>query len=110
MNTGMSAMTALWIALIIACIGSYALKLAGLSLPGTVLEHPVVQRVAHLLPVAMLSALVAVGLFDHDGAWGLDWQVGAGFAVAIILLILKRGFLVVFFGAVAATALLRLIF
>jgi len=49
-------MTALWIALIIASIGSYLLKLAGMSLPESVLNQPKVQRVAGLLPAAMLAA------------------------------------------------------
>ena len=43
-------MNGLWIALIVASIGSYLLKLAGMSLPESVLGHPKVQRVAGLLP------------------------------------------------------------
>ena len=66
--------TALWIALIVACVGSYALKLAGVSLPESVLNHPTVQRVAGFLPVAMLSALVAVELFDGGGRYATDWR------------------------------------
>jgi branched-subunit amino acid transport protein len=50
----------LWAAIVVAGIGCYALKLAGLSVPPRVLEHPVVARVADLIPVALLAALVAV--------------------------------------------------
>ena len=48
-------MTALWVAVIIAAVGSYGLKLAGVSLPESVLNHPRVQRIAGFLPIAMLS-------------------------------------------------------
>ena len=55
-------MTPMWLALLLACVGSYALKFAGVSLPESVLNHAGVQRVAVLLPVAMLSALVTACL------------------------------------------------
>lgn len=102
-------MIALWIAVIVGSVGSWAIKLAGLSLPESALNRPLVQRVATFLPVAMLSALVVTQLFDAGGHWGVDWRTLAGLGVAVILLLLRRGFLVVFFGAIAATALLRLL-
>lgn len=103
-------MTALWVAVIIAAVGSYLLKLAGLSLPESVLNHPRVQRIAHYLPIAMLSALVITELFDGGRRFSVDWPVLAGFAAGVLMLILKRGLLVVFVVAVAVTAVLRLIF
>ncbi len=102
-------MTALWLALVIAAIGSYLLKLAGMSLPESILNHPKVQRVAQFLPIAMLSALVAVELFDGGGRYMLDWRTLAGVAAAVVALLLGRGFLVVFLVAVSVTALLRLV-
>jgi hypothetical protein len=53
----------IWVAIITASVGCYLLKLAGLSLPQSLLDRPDVQRVAALLPVALLAALVAVGTF-----------------------------------------------
>ena len=61
------------------------------------------------LPVAMLSALVAVELFDGGGRYAVDWAVLAGFAAGVVALLLKRGLLVVFVVAVAVTALIRLV-
>jgi branched-subunit amino acid transport protein len=69
--------TALWVALIIAAVGSYLLKLAGMSLPESILNHPKVQRVAQFLPIAMLSALVAVELSDGGGHYMVDWRSAA---------------------------------
>jgi branched-subunit amino acid transport protein len=101
--------SALWVALIVASLGTYALKLAGMSLPESVLNHPTVQRVAGFLPLAMLSALVAVQLFDGGGHYALDWRTLAGVGAAVVALLLRRGFLVVFLVAVGVTALLRLL-
>ena len=67
-------MSGLWVALLVAAVGSYLTKLAGLSLPESVLAHPRVQRVAGLLPVAMLAALVAVQLADGGGRYALDFS------------------------------------
>ena len=104
-------MTALIVALVIASIGSYLLKLAGVSLPESVLANPTVQRIAGFLPIAMLTALVVAGLTDGDGdhRWNLDWPVLGGFAAAVIALLFRAGVLVVFVVAVATTALLRLL-
>lgn len=101
-------MTLLWVVLILASIGSWVIKIAGLSLPESVVGHPKVQQVAGYLPVAILSALIATQLFDGGRQWVLDLPVLGGFAAAVLLLVLKRGFLTVFFGAIIVTALLRL--
>jgi branched-subunit amino acid transport protein len=101
--------TGLWVALVVAAVGSYLTKLAGLSLPESVLAHPRVQRVAAFLPVAMLAALVAVQLADGGGRYAVDWRVLAGVAAAVVALLLRRGFLVVFLTAIAVTAVLRLL-
>jgi branched-subunit amino acid transport protein len=101
--------SSMWLAIMIAAVGCYLLKLAGVSLPESILNHPRVQRVAQLLPIAMLSALVAVELFDGGGRYSLDWRVLAGVAAGVIALMLRRGFLVVFLIAIFVTALLRLV-
>jgi branched-subunit amino acid transport protein len=101
--------TALWVGLVAAAVGSYLLKLAGLSLPESVLNRPRVQRIATFLPVAMLSALVAVQLFDGGQRYALDWRTLAGVAAGVVALLLRRGFLVVFLVAIAVAALLRLV-
>ncbi len=99
-------MTGWWIALAVAAVGSYALKLAGMSLPESVLARPVVQRVAGFLPVSMLSALVLIGLVDGGGHYAVDWRVLAGVAAAVVALLLRRGFLTVFLIGVGVCAAL----
>ena len=57
----------MWTPILIAAGGCYALKLAGLSVPRRVLDGPRARRVALLLPVALLAALIAT-----QSAGGLD--------------------------------------
>ena len=97
-----------WAALMLAGAGCYLLKLAGLSVPPRVLERPVVERIADLIPVALLAALVAVQVFASGQHLVLDARA-LGLAVAVVLLLLRAPFLVVVFGAALAAALLRLV-
>ena len=53
-------MTDLWWGVLAVCVGCYALKLAGLSVPAVVLEHRFTVRATALIPVGLLAALVAV--------------------------------------------------
>lgn len=95
-----------WTVLLLACAGCYLLKLAGLSLPARVLERPLVQRVADLIPVALLAALVAVQVWSEGPRLVLDARTG-GLAFAVVALLLRAPFLVVVIGAAAVAALLR---
>ena len=97
----------MWPAIIVTAVGAYLLKLAGLSIPESVLEHPLVHRVADLLPVALLSALVAVQVFTDGPSLTLDARA-AGLAAAVVALLLRAPFIVVVFVAALTAALLRL--
>ena len=101
-------MSALWVAVLVTAAGCYLLKLAGLSVPQAVLDHPVVERVADLLPVALLAALVAVQVFAEGSALVLDARL-VGLAVAVVALLLRAPFLVVVVLAAVAAALVRLL-
>ena len=97
----------IWMAVIGAGIGCYLLKLAGLSLPPSVLEHPVVERVADLIPVALLAALVAAQVLASEQSLVVDARL-AGLVAAFVLLLVRAPFLVVVFGAALVAALIRL--
>lgn len=96
----------IWVTVIAASVGCYLLKLAGMSLPESVLDRPDVQRVAALLPVALLAALVAVGTFEADGRLVIDARL-AGVGTAVVALLLRAPFLTVIVIAAATTAILR---
>ena len=101
-------MSALWVAVLVTAVGCYLLKLAGLSVPQAVLDHPVVERVADLLPVALLAALVGVQVLADGPELVVDARL-AGLAVAVVALLLRAPFLVVVVLAAVAAALVRLL-
>jgi branched-subunit amino acid transport protein len=96
----------MWPLVLIASAGCYALKLAGHSVPQTVLGRPRVRRVAALLPVALLAALVAVQTLGSGQALVIDARL-AGVAVAAVALVLRAPFLVVVIVAGVVAAGLR---
>jgi branched chain amino acid efflux pump len=97
-----------WIAILVSAVGCYLLKLAGLSVPAAVLEHPVVERIADLLPVALLAALVAVQVFASGSTLVLDARA-VGLGVAVVALLLRAPFIVVVAAAALSAALVRLL-
>ena len=98
----------MWTALILASLGCYLLKLAGLSIPARVLAHPRVERVADLIPVALLTALVATQVWSAGQSLTIDART-AGIGFAVLALLLRAPFLVVVIGAAAVAATLRLL-
>jgi uncharacterized membrane protein len=93
----------MWTPILVAAAGCYGLKLAGLSVPQRVLDGERVQRVAALLPVALLAALIATQTFGQ----GVDARAG-GLAAAVVAIFARAPFLVVVLAAAVTTALLRL--
>ena len=94
-----------WIAVIGASALAFALKYIGSSIPASWLSHPRIQRINNLIPVALLSALVAVQTLTDKTKFVLD-QRAAGVAVAIAALIAKAPFPVVVIGAALTSALI----
>lgn len=98
----------IWIAVLGCALGCYLLKLAGLSVPPRILEKPLVDRVADLIPVTLLAALTAVQVFaTSHGTLAVDARL-AGLAVAFVALLLRAPFIVVVALAALTAALLRL--
>ena len=98
----------IWAAVVVAAVGCYLLKLAGLSVPPRVLERPVVARIADLLPVALLSALIGVQVFASGQHLVVDARV-VGLGFAFVALLLRAPFIIVVFGAALTAALARLL-
>lgn len=98
----------MWLAVLLTSAGSYLTKLAGLSVPRRVLDHPAVRRVTALLPVALLAALVAVQTLSTGERLVVDARL-AGVAVAVVALILRAPFIVVVALAALTAALMRLV-
>ena len=98
----------LWAAVLAAAAGCFLLKWAGLSLPPHLLARPAVRRVATLMPVSLLAALLVTQVLALDGELVPDARL-AGIGFAVVALVLRAPFLVVVVGAAAVTALVRLL-
>jgi branched-subunit amino acid transport protein len=98
-----------WLAVIATGFGCYALKLAGLVMPRRVLDDERVRRFTELVPVALLTALVAVQTLAHGAALEADGPRLAGLGGAVVALLLRAPFLVVLIAAAAVTAGLRIL-
>ena len=97
-------MSSQWIAVIVTSALCFAIKYAGHSIPQKWLAHPRVNRITHLIPIVLLSALVAMQAFTTKTKFELDHRL-AGIAVAIVALTAKLPFPVVVVGAMATSAI-----
>jgi branched-subunit amino acid transport protein len=98
----------LWTAVVVASIGCYLLKLAGLSVPAAWVEQPWVARIVDFVPAALLAALVAVQGLTTEDRIVVDGRL-AGLAVAALALALRAPFIVVIALAGATGAVVHLL-
>jgi uncharacterized membrane protein len=98
----------MWLAIVVGCVGCFTLKLVGYSLPRRVIDQPVVKHIAELLPVALLTALIATQTFTTGHHLELDARA-AGLVAAAIAVRFKAPFLVVVAVACVVTALVRVV-
>jgi uncharacterized membrane protein len=97
----------MWVTGLGASVIAYVLKLLGYVLPRSILDHPRATHITGLLPVALLSALVAVQAFTApSGTLVLDARAAA-IVGAVVALLLRAPFLVVVVVAAAVAAWLR---
>lgn len=94
-----------WIAVIGTSAIAFALKYSGYSVPEKWLSHPRIQNVNALIPIALLSALVAVQTFTEKSMLMIDQRL-LGLSVAIVALFLKAPFPIVVISAAASSAML----
>jgi branched-subunit amino acid transport protein len=99
-----ATMSQMWIAVIGTSAIAFALKYFGHSVPEKYLSHPRALRINTLIPIALLSALVAVQTLTEKSKLVMDQRV-AGMTVAVIALLLKAPFPVVVVGSALTSAL-----
>ena len=95
-----------WAAVLGACAACFAVKLAGYLAPHAWLERPRVVRIAGLVTVALLAALVAVQTLANGRQLQLDARLPA-LGVAALLLWRRAPFVVVVVAAAVTAAVLR---
>ena len=97
-------MSTLWIAVIGSSALAFATKFLGASVPQAALGNPRALRINNLVPIALLTALVAVSTFADKSKLVLDNRA-LGISVAVVLLITKAPFPLVVVGAAITSAL-----
>jgi hypothetical protein len=96
-------MTIFWVATIGTSVIAFLLKYSGHSVPERWLSHPKIQNINALIPIALLSALVAVQSFSEKSQLMIDQRL-VGLTVAIIALLLKAPFPIVVLSAAVSSA------
>lgn len=97
----------IWQIVLLASIAVLAIKLVGYVIPPSWVERPTPARVANLLTIALLSALVVVQTLGAGQAIVVDARVPA-LVVAAGLFALRVPFILVVIAAAAVAALIRL--
>jgi hypothetical protein len=96
-------MSIFWVATIGTSVIAFLLKYSGHSVPERWLSHPKVQKINALIPIALLSALVAVQSFSEKSQLMIDQRL-VGLVVAIIALLFKAPFPIVVLSAAVSSA------
>lgn len=99
-------MSEFWPAILIGGVIGFVVKLTGYVLPDSLLRQPLVNRIATLLPISLLSALTAVQAVATGQSLVPDARLG-GVAAAVIALLLRAPFLVVIIVAAGTAAAMR---
>lgn len=96
-------MSIFWLATIGTSSIAFVLKFSGHSVPQHWLEHPRIQKINALVPIALLSALVGVQSFSEKSKLMIDHRL-AGVTVAVVALIYKAPFPLVVLSAALTSA------
>jgi len=96
-------MSIFWVSLLITSALVFIIRFAGYLVPEKYLTNPTALRINTLIPIALLSALVAVQSFTDKASIIIDQRM-AGLGVAVIALLLKAPFPIVVIGAAATSA------
>lgn len=98
----------LWTIVLLAAVAVLLLKLVGYLVPESFLEKPAPARIANLLTVALLAALIGTQTFASGQSVVIDARVPA-VLLAAVLFALRVPFILVLIAAAGCAALIRFI-
>jgi hypothetical protein len=99
----------LWLGILLASAAVYSWKIFGYLVPSSVLNHPTISRIANLLTVALLAALLGVQGLTNGSTLEFDARIPA-IAVASVLLYFRAPFVVMVATAALVASLIRIWF
>ena len=91
---------------IVASLIAFGLKFAGFLVPKAILENKLFKKIIPVLPIGMLSGLIAVQVLAEKQNIVFDGRL-VGVAVGIVALIFRAPFIVVVILAALVTAVGR---
>lgn len=97
-----------WQVILLASIAVLALKLVGYVVPPSIVQKPTPARIANLLTVALLSALIVVQTIGSPQGISIDARVPA-LIVAAGLFALRVPFILVVLAAALTAAVIRFV-
>lgn len=95
-----------WLAILVTAAACFLLKLAGWSVPASLLDGARLQRATRMLPLALLAALVVVQTFTNGQSLVVDARP-AGLAAGGLAVLRRAPFIVVVVVAAATAAAVR---
>ena len=98
----------LWTIVLLAAVAVLLLKLVGYLVPESFLEKPTPARIANLLTVALLAALIGTQTFASGQSVVIDARLPA-VVLAAVLFAFRVPFIVVLIAAAACAAVLRMV-
>jgi branched-subunit amino acid transport protein len=96
----------MWPTVFIASLGCFIQKYVGAAIPESLMENPTTKRIVALLPVSLLTALVAVQTVASKQELVIDARLPALLAASVALK-LKASFIIVVLTAAITAAALR---
>lgn len=96
----------MWPTILLASLSTLSLKLMGYFLPNSLLGNTTAKRIIALLPIGLLSGLIAIQMVTSTSGYVLDGRI-VGAVVALALLMIRSPFIVVISAAALVTAMGR---
>ncbi len=97
-------MNSSWLVVIVTSAAAFALKFVGHLIPESVLAKPRIERITNMIPIVLLSALIAMQTLTEKTKLVIDHRL-AGLSFAIVAVIAKLPFPLVVIGAMATSAI-----
>jgi branched-subunit amino acid transport protein AzlD len=96
----------MWATVLIASLSTFALKVFGYFLPDSLVTNQTSKKIIAVLPIGLLSGLIAIQLFTTKTSFTYDGRI-VGAISAVALLLFRAPFIIVISLSALITAVGR---
>lgn len=96
----------MWATVLIASLSTFALKVLGYFLPDSLVTNETSKKIIAVLPIGLLSGLIAIQLFTTKTSFAFDGRI-VGAISAVVLLLFRAPFIIVISLSALITAVGR---